>query len=134
ELPGVCSGGVGQQRLYGGRFHDGGRRRGQRDRQMGWQQLVGARFGNECRRVGGGGVRQQPVCRGLVHDGGRQRGNQHRQVEREQLVSGRFGGGRPLRAYLRGCAGGVGQRPIRGGFFLHCRRQPGQSHRQVEWE
>ena len=65
-----CAGGVGQHTLYGRRFHDGGRHRGQpQHRAMEREQLVGSRFGNfrHGRRwrllcVCAGGVGQHVVC------------------------------------------------------------------------
>ena len=47
----MCAGGVGQHVVCGRRFHDGGRQRGQLHRAMEREQLVGARFGRERRRV-----------------------------------------------------------------------------------
>ena len=87
----VCAGGVGQRPVCGGRFHDGGRQRGQLHRQMEREQLVGAGFGDERLCACAGGVGQRPVCGGRFHDGGRQRGQLHCQMEREQLVGAGFG-------------------------------------------
>ncbi len=122
------NGSVGQQRVCGGLFRDGGRQHGQRHRQMGREQLVGSGFGDGQRCVGPGGVGQRRVCGGRIHHGGRERGQSHCRMEREQLDGAGSGFGGELHCI---CAGGVGQRPVCGRLFHNGGRQRGQLHCQM---
>ena len=132
EHPCLCAGGVGQRPVCGGRFHHGGRQRGELRGQMEWEPLVGLGVGDERPTVYALAVSGSDLYAGgaFTTAGGSTR-ELRGQMEREHVVGLGVGDGTTYGL----CAGGVGQRPVCGGLF-HARRAAAarQSRGQMERE